>query len=124
MQGSGPGRTDSSNGESAQAGQLLAEAERADNAQRRSVDADNAQPDQQTDETVATYDSAERREALAKRLNHIGDREAVEARLTADHNQATPPVTALSAPHSKAPKARKTRPATGPTKQVQKGLSR
>lgn len=111
-------------GESAQASQLLAEAERADKAQRESVDADNAQPEQLADEAAATYDSAARREALAKSLDHIGDREAVAARLVADRNQATPPSAALPAAHSKAPKARKTRTATGAAKQAQKDLSR
>ncbi|MFJ6378004.1 hypothetical protein ACIQH9_20080 [Pseudarthrobacter oxydans] len=111
-------------GENAQAAQVLAEAERADHAQRQNVEADNAQPEQLKDEAAATYDSAERREALAKSLDHIGDREAVEARLTADRNQATPPAAALVAPHSKAPKARKTRSGNGATKQPQKGLSR
>lgn len=111
-------------GGNAQASQLLAEAERADKAQRQNVEAENAQPERLTEEAAVTYDSAERREALAKSLDHIGDREAVEARLTADRNQATPPAAALSTTHSKAPKARKTRAATGATKQAQKGLSR
>jgi hypothetical protein len=110
--------------EKAEADQLLAEAERADNARRQNVEADNAQPEQLTDEAAATYDSAERREALAKSLDHIGDREAVEARLTADRNQATPPAAALSATHRKASQSRKTRSATGVTKQAQKDVSR
>jgi hypothetical protein len=111
-------------GENAQAGELLAEDERADKVQRESVDADNAQPVQLMDEASSTYDSAERREALGKSLHHIGDREAVDARLIADRNQATPPRAALSKKHSKAPNARKTRAAAGATKQAQKGLSR
>lgn len=111
-------------GENAKVGQLLAEAERADKTQYQNVDADNAQPKQLTDEAAATYDSVERREALAKSLDYIGDREAVEARLTADRNQATAPAAALSTARGKAPKARKTRTATGATKQAQKGLSR
>lgn len=110
-------------GENTHAGQLLAEAERADEAQRQNVDADNAQPEQLNDQAAATYDSAERREALAQNLDHIGDREAVQARLTADRNQATPPAAALSTPN-KASRARKTRTATGPARQAQKGLSR
>jgi hypothetical protein len=111
-------------GENAQASQLLAEAERADKAQRESVDVDNAQPEQLTDEAAATYDSAERREALAKSLDHIGDRDAVQARLNADRDQATPPAAALSNRHSKASRARKTRTTPGVTQQAQKGLSR
>lgn len=110
-------------GEDAQAGLLLAEAERANKVQRHDVDADNAQPEQLTDEAAATYDSAERREALAKSLDHIGDREAVEARRTADRNPATPPAAAVASTHSKAPKARKSRTAVSPSKQAEKGLS-
>lgn len=107
----------------AQAAQLLAEAERADKAQRQNVKFDNVQPEQLTDEAATAYDSAERRESLANRLEHIGDREAVEARLTADRNQATPPTAALSNAHSKAPKARRAGNA-GAIKQAQKGLTR
>jgi hypothetical protein len=111
-------------GENSQAAQLLAEAERADKTQRQNIEADNAQPEQLTGEAAATYDSAERREALAKSLDDIGDREAVEARLTADRDQATPPAAALSTTSSKAANARKTRTTPGTSRQVQKGLSR
>jgi hypothetical protein len=111
-------------GENAQAAQLLAEAERADKAQRQNVEADNAQPEQLTDEAAASYDSAERREALAISLDHVGDREAVEARLIADRNQATPPSAAVVAGRSKAPKALKPSAAAVATKQAQKGLTR
>lgn len=111
-------------GENAQAAQLLEEAERADKAQSQNVEAENAQPEQLTEEAATAYDSAERREALAKSLDHIADREAVQARLTADRNQATPPAAAVSTTHSKAPKARKSRTASGPSKQPQKGLGR
>ncbi|TPV48005.1 hypothetical protein FJ661_19780 [Pseudarthrobacter phenanthrenivorans] len=111
-------------GENTPAADLLTEAERADKAQRQNVDAENAQPEHLMGEAIATYDSAERREALAKSLEHIGDREAVEARLTADRNHATPPSTAVAAGQSKAPKARKTSTPAVTTKQAQKGLSR
>lgn len=110
-------------GENAQADQLLAEAERVDKAQRQNVGADNAQPEQLTDEANATYDSAERREALAKSLDHIGDREAVEARLTADRNQTTPPEAALATTR-KAPKARRAAGMPAAGRQAQKDLSR
>lgn len=107
-----------------QAAQLLAEAERADKAHRQNVDSENAQPEQLTDEAAATYDSAERREAPAKSLEHIGDREAVQARLSSDRDQATPPAAALMTTRGKAPKARKTVGAPGTTKRAQKSLSR
>ncbi|MFF1254384.1 hypothetical protein ACFVYC_18090 [Pseudarthrobacter sp. NPDC058329] len=111
-------------GENAQAAQLLAEAERADKVQRQNVDADNARPEQLSDEAAAAYDSVERREALAKSLDHIGDREAVQARLAADRDQATPPRSAVASTGSKAPKARKPGGAPAAGKQAQKGLSR
>lgn len=110
--------------DNAQAVQLLAEAERVDKAHRESVDADNAKPEKLTGETGATYDSAERREALAKSLDYIADREAVQARLTADRDQATPPAAALTTTRGKAPKARKTVGEPGTAKQTQKGLTR
>lgn len=111
-------------GETAQAAQLVAEAERVDRAHRESVETDNAQPEQLTGEAAATYDSVERREALAKSLDHIGDREAVEARLIADRNQATPPTAAVTSKHGKAPTARKTGGMHGAEKQAQKRLTR
>ncbi|VXC21109.1 hypothetical protein ARTHRO9AX_220242 [Arthrobacter sp. 9AX] len=82
----------------AQADQLLAEAERADKARRRNVEADNAKPEQPADETAATYDLAERRKA-------------VQARLNADRNHATPPAAAVSSSRGKATKARTVRTA-------------
>jgi colicin import membrane protein len=110
-------------GEDTQAGQLLAEAERADKAQRGKIEADNASPEQLANEAGAAYDSAERREALAKDMEHVADREAVQARLNADRDQATPPTAAVVSTRSKAPKARAARGAGG-AKQAQKGLSR
>ncbi|QOI66025.1 hypothetical protein IG195_22135 (plasmid) [Arthrobacter sp. TES] len=110
--------------EKAQADQLLAEADRADKGHRQNVAADNAQPKQLTDEAAATYDSAERREALAKSLDHIGDREAVQARINADRDQATPAAAAVLSSRVNATKARTMRAASGVAKQPQKDLSR
>jgi colicin import membrane protein len=109
--------------ENAHAGQLLAEAEREDRSRRRNVEADNARPEQPADEAAATYDSAERREALARNLDHIPDREAVQARLIADRDQATPPASAVASTRNRAPKARETRGAPA-AQQAQKDLSR
>ncbi len=78
-------------------------------------------PERQTDEAAATYDSAERREALAKSLEHVADKEAVEARLTADRNQATSPPAAAVTSHKKALSARKTRTASGGREASAKG---
>ena len=74
-------------------------------------------------EAGATYDSAERRQALAASLEGVADREAVQARLSADQDQGTPPSAAVSK-GPKPAKARKTRGANGPTKLLQKGMSR
>jgi hypothetical protein len=79
--------------ENVQVVHLLAEAEREDKARRQGVEADNARPEQLAEKSANTYDSAERREALAKSLG-------------ADRDQATPPEAAIASTHSKTPKAR------------------
>ncbi|MFJ5695030.1 hypothetical protein ACIP9X_14410 [Arthrobacter sp. NPDC093125] len=107
-----------------EAAQLLAEAEREDKGRRQNVEADNSRPEQLTEEASAAYDSEERRAALAKSLDHIGDSEAVQARLIADRDQVTPPAAAVSTRHTNAPKARKTRATPEANKQAQKGRSR
>lgn len=109
--------------ENADAAQLLTEAERADKAGRRDVEAENVRPEQLTDQADTSYDSVGRRQALANSLDHVADREAVQARINADRDQATPPTAAIASTH-KAPKARKTRLGQGTSKQTQKGLSR
>ncbi len=68
------------------------------------------------------YDSAERRQQLAARLEGVAGREAGQARLSAD--QGTPPSAAVATAPGRSPKARKTRGATGQTKLLQKGMSR
>lgn len=68
-----------------------------------------------------TVSHLERREALAKSLDHIANK---EVRLAADRNQATPPAAALSTTSGNAPKARKKIGGAGAAKQAQKGLSR
>lgn len=88
------------------------------------MDADNVQPEQLKDEAATTYDSAERREALAKSLDHIGDREAVEARLIAERNQATPPTAAIAGAQSNNLRARLNVGARGSTRQTKKGATR
>lgn len=70
------------------------------------------------------YDSAERRQGLAVSLDGMADREAVQARLSADQDQGTPPSAALTQASGKAPKVRKTRGTSGLSKLVQRGLSR
>jgi len=48
-------------------------------------------------EAAAAWDSAERRQDLAASLEHVDNRAAVSARLTADLDQATPPLAAAVA---------------------------
>ncbi|MDQ0674729.1 hypothetical protein QFZ36_002290 [Pseudarthrobacter siccitolerans] len=111
-------------GENSQAVHLLAEAKRADKAQREKVEADNARPEQPADEAGAAYDSFERREGLARSLEHVADREAVLARINADRDQATPPAAAVTAWQGKFHKVQKARTALGTSQQVQRDLGR
>jgi hypothetical protein len=75
------------------------------------------------DEAGVKYDSAERRQELADSLDGVADREAVQARLSADQDQGTPPSAALGK-GTRTAKARKTRGTSGLTKLLQKGMSR
>ncbi|MHC8609961.1 hypothetical protein ACW4FP_20180 (plasmid) [Paenarthrobacter ureafaciens] len=84
---------------------------------------DNPATGHQRDEAGVKYDSAERRQELAASLDGVADREAVQARLSADQDQGTPPSAALGKGPRPA-KARKTRKASGLTKLLQKGMSR
>lgn len=76
------------------------------------------------EEAGVKYDSAERRDGLAASLDGVVDREAVQARLSADQDQGTPPSAAVAKPSGKTPRARKTRGTIGQTKFLQKGISR
>lgn len=110
--------------ENAKAAELLAEAERSDKDRHHNVEADNARPEQLTAQAGEAYDAAERRQVLARDLEHVADREAVQARLGADRDQATPPRAAVASKHGKGPQARKMSGRFEPAKQTQKGLSR
>jgi len=110
--------------ENTQAGQLLAEADREDRDRERDVTEENQRPEALAEEAGIQYDSAERRQDLAASLEDVADREAVQARLSADQDQATPPSAAVAKAPGRNPKARKTRGANGQTKLLQKGMSR
>lgn len=84
---------------------------------------DNPRPEQLQHDGGVKYDSAERRQELAASLDGVADREAVQARLSADQDQGTPPSAALGKGQRPA-KARKTRGTGGLTKLLQKGMSR
>ncbi|MFF2317963.1 hypothetical protein ACFVTE_17035 [Arthrobacter sp. NPDC058097] len=110
--------------ETAQAVQLLTEADRADRDRQQHADEENQHPEALAEEAGLEHDSAERRQALAASLESVADQEAVQARLSADQDQATPPTAAVTKAPGRNPKARKTRGANGQTKLLQKGLSR
>lgn len=110
--------------ENTQAAQLLAEADREDRARQQSTDEENERPEALREEAGLKYDSAERRQELAASLDGIADKEAVQARLSADQDQGTPPSAAVVKAPKRSPKARKTRGANGQTKLLQKGMGR
>lgn len=110
--------------ETTRATQLLAEATREDQDRQQATAEENEHPEALRDEAGLKYDSAERREGLASSLEGVADKEAVQARLSADQDQATPPSAAVAKASGKAPKARKSRGTTGPAKMLQKGMSR
>jgi hypothetical protein len=110
--------------ENAQAVQLLAEADQEDRDRQQDAHEENQRPQALAEEAGLKHDSAERRQALAASLEGVADREAVQARLSADQDQATPPTAAVTKAPGRNPKARKTRGASGQTKLLQKGISR
>ncbi|MGT2464149.1 hypothetical protein [Sinomonas atrocyanea] len=110
--------------EAAQAAVLMAEADREDRDRQLDADGENQQPETLSEGAGLQYDSAERRQELAASLEGLSDREAVQARLNADQDQATPPAAAVARAPGRSPKARKSRSASGQTKLLQKGMSR
>jgi colicin import membrane protein len=110
--------------EGAQAGQVMAEADREDRDRQQDADEENQRPESLAEEADLKYDSAARRQELADSLEGLSDREAVQARLSADQDQATPPSAAVAKAPGRSPKARKSRGASGQTKLLQKGMSR
>lgn len=109
--------------ETTQTAQLLAEANREDQDRQKATAEENERAEVLREEADLKYDSSERRAGLATSLDSVADREAVQARLSADQDQGTPPSAAV-AKAFKAPKARKTRGTTGQTKLLQRGLNR
>ncbi|MGY3565081.1 hypothetical protein [Sinomonas sp. RB5] len=101
--------------------ELMAEADREDRDRPHDADQEKQRPETLADEAGHLYDSAERRQELADSLEGLSDREAVQARLSADQDQATPPTAAVAKAPGRSPKARG---ANGQTKLLQKGVSR
>jgi colicin import membrane protein len=110
--------------ENAQAVQLLAEADREDRDRERDVTEENQRPEALREDAGLKYDAAERRQELAASLEGVADREAVQARLSADQDQGTPPSAAVTSTPGRSPSARKTLGANGQTRLMQKGMSR
>lgn len=111
--------------EAALAVQMMAEADREDRDRQQDAYEENQRPEPLSEEEASLkYDSAERRQELADSLEGLSDREAVQARLSADQDQATPPSTAVAKAPGRTPKARRSRGANGQTKLLQKGMSR
>lgn len=110
--------------ENTQVEQLLAEADKEDRDREQDVTEENHRPEALRDEAGIKYDTAERRQELATSLEGVADREAVQARLSADQDQGTPPSAAVAQGPGRHPKARKTRGTNGQTKLLQKGMSR
>lgn len=110
--------------ETVQATALLAEADREDRNRQQDVTEENQHPVALREEAGIKYDSAERRHELAASLEGIADKEAVQARLSADQDQGAPPSAAVANAPGRTPKARKTRGVNGQTKLLQKGMTR
>lgn len=111
--------------ERAEAETLLDQSDRAedhaldmqdDPAEREELTVD---ADATLDRSELRYDSAERREVTAAELETLGlPRDAIDAKMTADVSQGTPPSAAVTDPQGRAPKARK-RP-SGPLPTLQR----
>ena len=88
-------------------------------AARAEVEAEHGRASEMREDAGQSYDSAERREAMAQGLDHIENRAAVDARVRSDVAQGRPATDAVGHAPGKAPKARKTRsgPSTARTAQ-------
>ncbi|MCH8614405.1 hypothetical protein [Arsenicicoccus dermatophilus] len=98
---------------------------RLQEAGRHGAQADHAQDQAQgkRDQAGHLYDSAERRQATAKSLDHVENRTAVQARMTADVAQARPATDAVTHQPRQAPSPRPNRQAPALTRQTQRGMT-
>ncbi|MDJ0459829.1 hypothetical protein PUN71_021710 [Arthrobacter sp. NQ7] len=110
--------------ENAEAAQLLADAGREDQDREQDVTEENQQLYALGEASGIKYDSSERRHQLAASLDDVADREAVQARLSADQDQATSPVAAVVQAPGGASRARAGRAMFGRTKEAQRALGR
>ncbi len=81
----------------------------ADFAAGRDSEPARADAAQLLDAAAEAYDSAERRQALAESLGHVGNQAAVDARVQSDVAQGRPATDAVTSAPRRAPKARRGR---------------
>jgi hypothetical protein len=110
--------------EQAQTAQLLTEADEQGRDRERDASEENQHPEALREEAGIKYDSAERHQEFAASLEGIADPEAVQARLSADQDQGTPPTEAVTVGPGPNPKGRQTHGANGQTTLLQKDMSR
>ena len=107
--------------QSRQAEEAQAEADRAGNE----ADVEHGRASEMREDAGQSYDSAERREAMAQGLDHIENRAAVDARVRSDVAQGRPATDAVTNAPGRAPKARKTKGSPQTARTVQRtGRSR
>lgn len=97
----------------------------ATDANHHGAEADQAQGQagEQREQAGHLYDSAERRQETAQGLDHIENRAAVEARMTADVAQARPATDAVAQAPGRAPSPRPNRQTPQVARQTQRGMS-
>lgn len=76
---------------------------------RAAAETEHGRASEMREDAGQSYDSAERREAMAKGFDHIENRAAVDARVRSDVAQGRPATEATKGAPGKAPKARKNR---------------
>jgi hypothetical protein len=76
---------------------------------RAAAETEHGRSSEMREDAGQSYDSAERREAMAKGFDHIENRAAVDARVRSDVAQGRPATEATKGATGKAPKARKNR---------------
>ncbi|GAA0353877.1 hypothetical protein [Micropruina glycogenica] len=91
-----------------QAGPVAAAQAEVDRA-RAQADAEHGRASEMREDAGQSYDSAERRKAMAQGLDHIVNRAAVDARVRSDVAQGRPAADAVTSAPGRAPKARKTK---------------
>lgn len=101
------------------------EADETDLEGRVAAEGEHERADEGREDAGHFYDSAERREAMARGLDHVENKAAVDARVLSDVAQARPATEAVASGPGKSPKARTSRGGAQTTRTAQRpGLSR